>query len=71
MPVTQKTATMAITPAKDSYPSLKNHGRHGSVSDINATGRRCTKAVATNTPVPKCCEKKTILFEFPFLVAAR
>lgn len=26
--------------------------------DTNAVGRRCTKAVAIKTPVPKCCEMK-------------
>jgi hypothetical protein len=33
-------------------------GRHGSVREEKAVGRRCTKAVAIRTPVPKCLEMK-------------
>jgi hypothetical protein len=40
------------------YVRLQNRGRHGSVNDTNAVGRRWTKAVAINTPVPKCLEMK-------------
>jgi hypothetical protein len=38
---------------------LKKYGRHGSVSETNAVGRRWTKAVAMSTPVPKCCDMNT------------
>jgi hypothetical protein len=40
------------------YVLLQNRGRHGSVNDTNAVGRRWTKAVAISTPVPKCLEMK-------------
>jgi hypothetical protein len=33
---------------------LKKGGRHGSVREVKAVGRRWTNAVAIKTPVPKC-----------------
>jgi hypothetical protein len=33
-------------------------GKHGSVIETNAVGRRWMKAVAIRTPVPKCLERK-------------
>ena len=58
IPTTVKQAVMAIRPAIAGYPSFQNEGRHGSVRDTNAVGRRWTKAVAIRTPVPKCRERK-------------
>jgi phosphoglycerate dehydrogenase-like enzyme len=40
------------------YPWFQNRGRHGSVRETNAVGRRWTKAVAMRTPVPKWRERK-------------
>lgn len=40
------------------YEWLQNRGRHGSVRETNAVGKRCTNAVAIKTPVPKCLERK-------------
>lgn len=49
---------MATKPASGLYPSLKTYGKQGSVKDMKAVGSRWTKAVAINTPVPKCWLKK-------------
>ena len=37
---------------------MKRFGKHGLFNDWKAVGRRCTKAVAIRTPVPKCLQKK-------------
>lgn len=37
---------------------LNAYGRHGSVREVKAVGRRWTKAVANKTPVPKCWQMK-------------
>jgi hypothetical protein len=58
MPTTTKTEIMAISPAMGGYCSFQNGGRHGSVSETYAVGKRCTNAVAISTPVPKCRERK-------------
>lgn len=47
-----------MRPGIAEYPSFQKRGRHGSVRDSNAVGRRCTKAVAMSTPVPKCRDRK-------------
>jgi hypothetical protein len=49
-----KTAASARAPAIAGYVSFQNGGRHGSVRERKAVGRRCTNAVAIKTPVPKC-----------------
>jgi hypothetical protein len=54
MPTTIKTDIIAMKPGIAGYPSFQKGGRHGSVRDSKAVGRRCTKAVAIRTPVPKC-----------------
>jgi hypothetical protein len=46
--------TIATKPGNGVYPLLKKSGRHGSVMDSKAVGRRWTKAVARRTPVPMC-----------------
>jgi len=38
--------------------SLQKGGRHGSVKETKAVGRRWQNAVAMSTPVPKCRERK-------------
>jgi len=58
MLTTANTATMAMKPGMGGYISFQNLGRHGSVIEIKAVGRRCMNAVAMRTPVPKCLEKK-------------
>jgi hypothetical protein len=40
---------------------LKAYGRHGSVREVKAVGRRWTKAVAIRTPVPKCWQMKRMV----------
>ena len=40
---------------------MKNGGRHGSVKDTKAVGNKCTNAVASKTPVPKCLTMKSSL----------
>jgi hypothetical protein len=52
---------MAMRPASALYPLLKKCGRHGSVSEVKAVGRRWTKAVAIRTPVPKCWQMKMMV----------
>jgi len=49
---------MAIRPGIAVYLSLQNGGRHGSVKEVKAVGRRWQKAVAMRTPVPKWRERK-------------
>jgi len=49
---------MATKPGMGGYISFQNLGRHGSVMDMNAVGRRWINAVAMRTPVPKCLERK-------------
>ena len=46
---------------------LKKYGKHGSVSDTKAVGRRWTNAVAIRTPVPKCWDMNINL---PAIVSA-
>jgi hypothetical protein len=48
-----------MNPAMAGYVSCQNGGRHGSVKLVYAVGRRCTKAVAMSTPVPKWREIKS------------
>ena len=55
---TAKTANMAIAPAMGGYDLFQKSGRHGSVRETKAVGRRWMKAVAMRTPVPKCRERK-------------
>src|SRR2546421_1457764 len=55
---TTKTEIIAIRPGIAGYTLFQNLGRHGSVIDTKAVGRRCTNAVARRTPVPKCLERK-------------
>jgi len=44
---------MAINPGMALYDWFQKGGRQGSVRFVKAVGRRCTKAVAMSTPVPK------------------
>jgi hypothetical protein len=53
-----KTDIIAIKPGMAGYPLFQNDGRHGSVREVYAVGKRCTKAVAMRTPVPKCFDRK-------------
>jgi len=52
------TETIAIIPGIAGYPWFQNGGRHGSVREMYAVGKRWTKAVAIRTPVPKWRERK-------------
>jgi hypothetical protein len=58
IPTTRNTDSIAMSPAMAGYPLVQNDGRHGAVREMNAVGRRWTKAVAMSTPVPKCRERK-------------
>ncbi len=58
MTTTMNTASIAISPGVCGYVCVQKSGRHGSVIDRNAVGRRCMKAVARSTPVPKGRERK-------------
>lgn len=53
IPTTMRTDVIAMRPAIAGYPSFQKEGRHGSVRETKAVGRRWTKAVAIKTPVPK------------------
>jgi len=58
MPITRNTDIIAIKPGIARKRSLQNGGRHGSVKETKAVGRRWQNAVAMSTPVPKCLERK-------------
>jgi len=47
-----------MKPAMAGYPWFQKDGRHGSVKELKAVGKRWTKAVAIRTPVPKCLDRK-------------
>jgi hypothetical protein len=49
---------MAMKPGIAGYDVFQNGGRHGSVRDMYAVGKRWTNAVAISTPVPKCLDMK-------------
>lgn len=53
MSISMKIAAKAMAPGIAGYSSVQKLGRHESPRSVNAVGRRWTKAVAINTPVPK------------------